>query len=188
VPSVYNYSLGVREPSVQTVLDIAYVRRVGTPPAQERNLNTLPYGAHFLASNQDPTTGRPLPDTFLAPYLGYSSIQEDEFCSNSSYHSMQVQVNRRFTRGLQFGGTWTWSKSMDYVSNDFAAVAAVVPIRIWNYGKSDFDRTHVVQVNWVWDVPAASKLIKSKVVTRSPITGNSQASLPSSAERLPGSG
>jgi len=166
VPSVYNYSLGVqRALGFKTVLDVAYVGALGRHLLQERNLNTLPYGAHFLASNQDPTTGRPLPDTFLAPYLGYSSIQEDEFCSNSSYHSMQVQVNRRFTRGLQFGGTWTWSKSMDYVSNDFAAVAAVVPIRIWNYGKSDFDRTHVVQVNWVWDVPAASKLIKSKVVS-----------------------
>lgn len=165
VPSVYNYSIGIqRDLGFKTVLDVAYVGALGRHLLQERNLNTLPYGTHFLAANQDPTTGKPLPDTFLEPYLGYSSIQEDEFASNSSYHSMQVQVNRRFARGLQIGGAWTWSKSMDYVSNDFAAVADIVPIKIWNYGKSDFDRTHIVQINWLWDVPGATKLVKNKFV------------------------
>jgi len=165
VPSVYNYSLGVqRELGFKTVLDVAYVGALGRHLLQERNLNTLPYGTHFLAANQDATTGKPLPDTFLEPYLGYSSIQEDEFASNSSYHSLQVQVNRRFAKNLQIGGTWTWSKSMDYVSNDFAAVADIVPIKIWNYGKSDFDRTHIVEINWLWDLPAATKLVNNKVV------------------------
>jgi hypothetical protein len=165
VPSVYNFSLGVqRDLGFKTVLDVAYVGALGRHLLQERNLNTLPYGTHFLAANQDPTTGKPLPDIFLEPYLGYSSIQEDEFASNSSYHSMQVQVNRRFVKGLQIGAAWTWSKSMDYVSNDFAAVADVVPIKIWNYGKSDFDRTHIVQINWLWDLPGATKLVKNRFV------------------------
>jgi hypothetical protein len=165
VPSVYNYSIGIqRDLGFKTVLDVAYAGALGRHLLQERNLNTLPYGTRFLASSQDSTTGRPLPDTFLEPYPGYSSIQMDEFASTSNYHSMQVQVNRRFTRGLQLGGSWTWSKSMDFVSNDFAAVAAVVPIRIWNYGKSDFDRTHIVQINWLWDLPGATKVVKNKVV------------------------
>ncbi len=164
VPSVYNFSLGVqRDLGFKTTLDVAYVGALGRHLLQERNLNTLPYGTHFLPQNQDATTGKPLPDTFLEPYFGYSSIQEDEFASNSSYHSMQVQVNRRFSKGLQIGGAWTWSKSMDYVSNDFAAVADIVPIKIWNYGKSDFDRTHIVQINWLWDIPGISRLVKNKV-------------------------
>jgi len=163
VPSVYNFSLGVqRDLGFKTTLDVAYAGALGRHLLQERNLNTLPYGTHFLAANQDATTGKPLPDTFLEPYFGYSSIQEDEFASNSSYHSLQVQVNRRFSKGLQIGGAWTWSKSMDYVSNDFAAVADIVPIKIWNYGKSDFDRTHIVQINWLWDVPGLTRLIKNK--------------------------
>jgi hypothetical protein len=165
VPTVYNYSFGVqRELGWKTVLDVAYVGALGRHLLQERNINTLPYGTHFLASSQDATNGRPLPDTFLAPYRGYSSIQIDEFASSSNYHSMQLQVNRRFARNLSLGGSWTWSKSMDLVSNDFAAVAAVTPTRIWNYGKSDFDRTHIVQVNWTWDIPAASRLVNNRVV------------------------
>ena len=165
VPTVYNYSIGIqRELGFKTVLDVAYVGALGRHLLQERNLNTLPYGTHFLASSQDPTNGRPLPDTFLEPYSGYSSIQEDEYGSSSNYHSMQVQVNRRFARNFQVGGAWTWSKSMDFVSNDFAAVADIVPVRIWNYGKSDFDRTHIVQINWTWDLPHASKLTNNNKV------------------------
>jgi hypothetical protein len=166
IPSVYNFSLGVqREVFARTVLDVAYVGALGRHLLQERNLNTLPYGARFKSSNLDATTNRPLSDVYLVPYQGYSgTIQYDEFASSSNYHSMQVQLNRRFTHGLTFGGTWTWSKSMDFVSNDFAYVAVAAPIRVWNYGKSDFDRTHIVQVNWTWDIPAATKLVKNPVV------------------------
>ena len=165
VPTVYNYSLGIqREIGFKTVLDVAYVGALGRHLLQLRNINTLPYGRRFLASSQDPTTGRPLSDIYLAPYPGYSSIQIDEFASSSNYHSMQVQLNRRFARGLQFAASWTWSKSMDFASNDWGSVAHVAPIRIWNYGKSDFDRTHIVQINWTWDIPAATKLVKNRVV------------------------
>jgi hypothetical protein len=165
VPTVFTYSFGIqRDLGFKTVLDIAYVATLGRHLLQERNINTLPYGAHFLPSSLDSTTGKPLSDIFLAPYSGYSTIQIDEYASNSSYHSMQLQVNRRFARGLQLGSSWTWSKSMDYVSNDFAAVADVVPTKIWNYGKSDFDRTHVVQVSWTYDIPPATTLVKNAVV------------------------
>jgi hypothetical protein len=166
VPTVYNFSLAVqRDLGFKTVLDVAYVGALGRHLLQERNLNTLPYGTHFLPSSQDPTTGRPLSDIFLVPYPGYGpTIQYDEFASSSNYHAMQVQLNRRFARGLQLGGTWTWSKSMDFVSNDFAFVAVAAPLRAWNYGKSDFDRTHIVQINWVWDLPHATRLVKSRVV------------------------
>jgi hypothetical protein len=153
-----------RDVGFQTVLDVAYVGALGRHLLQQRNLNTLPYGKRFLPSSLDTTTGRPLPDIFLVPYPGYGpTIQFDEFGSSSNYHSMQVQLNRRFARSLQFGGSWTWSKSMDFASNDFAFVAVAAPLRVWNYGKSDFDRTHVVQVNWTWDLPALSKVVKNRV-------------------------
>ena len=166
VPSVYNYSIAIqRELGFKTVLDVAYVGALGRHLLQLRNLNTLPYGKRFLPSSLDSTTGRPLSDIFLVPYSGYgATIQMDEFASSSNYHSMQIQLNRRFARGLQFGGSWTWSKSMDYASNDWGSVAAVAPIRVWNYGKSDFDRTHIVQVNWTWDLPKATRLVNNRVV------------------------
>jgi len=165
VPSVYNFSLGIqRSLGFNTVMDLAYVGALGRHLLLLRNINTLPYGYRFLPASQDTTTGRPLPDNFLVPYRGYSSVTIDEFSSGSNYHSMQLQVNRRFSRGLQFGASWTWSKSMDYGSNDWASVAQWAPRRVWNYGLSDFDRTHIVQINALWDVPKATRLIKNRIV------------------------
>ncbi|MBV8902458.1 MAG: TonB-dependent receptor plug domain-containing protein, partial [Acidobacteriia bacterium] len=165
VPNVYNFSFGIqRSLGWNTVMDVAYVGAVGRHLLDERNLNTLPYGKRFQSSSIDPTTNRPLSDQFLEPYPGYTTIQLDEFASTSNYNSLQVQVNRRFSHGLQFGGTWTWSKSMDYVSNDFALIADIISPRVWNYGKSDFDRTHIAQINWLWDIPDATKLINNRVV------------------------
>jgi hypothetical protein len=37
-----------------------------------------------------------------------------------------------------------------------AAVNNAVPaslFRAWNYGLAGFDRTHIVKINWLWDVP-----------------------------------
>jgi len=53
---------------------------------------------------------------------------------------------------------------MDFASNDWGSVAQVAPLRIWNYGKSDFDRTHIVQINALWDLPKATKLVNNKVL------------------------
>lgn len=58
VPTVYNYSLGVQHQlGFNTLLDVSYVGNVGRHLYQNRDFNTLPYGARFLPKNQDPTTG-----------------------------------------------------------------------------------------------------------------------------------
>jgi hypothetical protein len=155
VPSVMNMSFAVqRNLGFFTVLDVAYVGSLGRNLEWQRNLNTVPFGANFLPQNADPTDPRvPLPPNFLRPYVGYGNITHVEFASSSSYHSMQVSANRRFAEGLQFGFAWTWSKAMDYNSSDGEAVSNLVNRRVWNYGPSAFDRTHVVRVNWLYDVP-----------------------------------
>jgi hypothetical protein len=43
---------------------------------------------------------------------------------------------------------------MDYNSGDLNNVSSLVPVRVWNYGLSDFDRTHVARINYLWDVMA----------------------------------
>ena len=43
---------------------------------------------------------------------------------------MQVQANRRFSKGLQFGAVWTWSKFMDYVDSDGSVVASYLDRRV----------------------------------------------------------
>ena len=162
--TTYNFSFGVqRDIGFRTVLDVAYVGALGRHLLQSVNLDTIPYGAHF--TNIDPTTKTALADNFDKPYLGYSTINEYEANGNSSYHSLQVQGNRRFSRGLQFGAVWTWSKFMDETDNDQQTIPLYVNPKVWNYGKSlGFDHTHSVSVNFLYDVPRASKLWKAAAV------------------------
>jgi hypothetical protein len=88
------------------------------------------------------------------------------FDANSSYHSLQTQVNRRFSRGLQFGAAWTWSKAMDYTDGYNGTLATYVPWSVWNYGKAGFDQTHVFVVNWLWDLPKVSRVWNNAVSRR----------------------
>jgi hypothetical protein len=158
-PTVYNWSLGVQQNlGFGTVFDISYVGSVARHLMQRRSLNAVPYGTRFLPGSIDSTTGSPLPDNFLRPLPGYADIQYLEFASNSNYHSMQTQLNKRFSKGLQFGLAWTWSKSMNWVNNNGDAINPFLNFRTRNYGKGNFDRTHNLVLNWVYSLPKLSKM------------------------------
>ncbi len=127
--------------------------------SQNRNINTIPYGARFEPQNQNPTVaGSPLLDDFLRPFPGYGNITFYKNAGTANYNALQVAAYRRFTRGLQFGLAYTWSKTMDYADGDRDGVAAYRPLRIWNYGKAGFDQTHVMVLNYTWDLPRASRI------------------------------
>ena len=156
VPTVMNFSLSVqRNIGFKTILDVGYVGSLGRHLLWQRDINAIPLGATFDPANRDTsqTTNVPLPNNFLRPIRGYAAINIREFASSSNYHSMQVKVDRRMSKTLQFGGAWTWSKSLDYNSVDGNNVTTLAPIRVWNYGLSDFDRTHIVKINYLWTLP-----------------------------------
>ena len=165
VPSVYNFSFGIqRNVGAATVLTATYVGNLGRHLEQGRNLNVVPFGARFLPQNADPTnTALPLPDNFFRPYPGYGNVQYVENAGTSHYNGLQVSLNRRFTRNLQYGVSYTWSKSMDTGSNDGATVATWISPRVWNYGKSSFDQTHVFVANYVYDIPKLSRFWNNAV-------------------------
>ena len=156
--ATYSYSFGFQcDIGFRRVLDAAYVGALGRHLIQSVNLNTIPFGAHFTSI--DPTTKAALPDNFDRPYPGYATINMYEANGNSSYHSLQVQGKRHFSHGLQFGAVWTFSKFMDYTDSDASTISLYVNPKVWNYGKSTgFDHTHIVSLNFLYDLPRASKL------------------------------
>ena len=166
LPLTMNYSFGVQQYLAwRTILDVAYVGTLGRHLMQARNINAAPFGTNFLPSSQDPTNpGRPLPASFLRPYLGYNNITYFAYDSTSNYNSLQASANRQFARGLQFGATWTWSKAMNYADTVSAAISTLVNPRVWNYGRAGFDRTHVMKINWNWNLPNASRLADNRLV------------------------
>lgn len=96
--------------------------------------------------------------------------------SNSIYHGLQLGVNKRFSRGLQYNAFYTWSKSMDYISSDPGSTAGSGKPDVPNAGfvvqgdqrnlrlnraVSDFDRTHRFSANFVYELPLGdSALLK----------------------------
>ncbi len=167
-PMVMNMSFSIqRNIGWGTVVDVGYAGALGRHLPWQRNLASVPFGADFAAANADPTNTKvPLPSAFLRPYPGYTDVSMREWGSSSTYHSLQTSVNRRFAKGMQFGGSWTWSKALDYNDTDFVNVSSLIPARIWNYGLASYDRTHVAKINYLWDIPGLrSKSTLARIAT-----------------------
>ncbi|MBI3680066.1 MAG: carboxypeptidase regulatory-like domain-containing protein [Acidobacteria bacterium] len=150
-----NVSLSVQHDiGAGIVLDAGYVSTLGRNQMWRRNINPVPFGANFDPRNADPTNTRvPLPNSFLRPMPGYADVNMIEWAGSSNYHSLQVTMNRRFRKGLDFGASYTWSKTLDYIDDDEGAIAVLVPLRVWNYGLAAFDRTHVFKANFLYSLP-----------------------------------
>lgn len=164
-PVLYSFTLGVqRDIGWNTVVDAAYVGSRGERLPQSRSINNVPYGARFLSANQDVTTGTPLSDNFYRPFPGYAGITFYENSGESNYDALQVQVNRRFTQGFQFGVAYTLSRSRDMGSGDGAGLPLYQDARDWSYSLSGYDQTHVAVINYTWDLPRASRLWNNVLV------------------------
>ena len=156
VATVRNYSLSVqRDIGFQTVVDVGYVATLGRHLQWDVDQNAIPIGADFLASNLDPTTGKVLTNNFLRPIAGYGAIYTQSFGTSSNYNSLQVSARRSFARHFQLGAAWTWSKAMDYADTDSTTVESIVNPRVYYYGEASFDRTHIVSLNYIYDLPNA---------------------------------
>jgi hypothetical protein len=97
------------------------------------------------------------------PFLGsFTSIESD---ANSTYHSLQLQAIKRFSRGVQFTTAYTWSHAIDEVSDIFdLAGARNLPQNSFDRraerGDANFDVRHRFVYSLIWDLPI---LTESKI-------------------------
>ena len=170
VPTSYAFNIGIQyKLPLESVLDVSYVGTVASHLLQRRNINAPNYGAAFVAGNQDPTQASnsngsaALPVDFLRPFQGFGNISYIEPASSSNYHSLQTSLNRRYYKGLLLGVTYTWSKALGTQASDlpgingFGAPRTDTNNRAANYGPQDFDRRHNFNVNWVYELPKATR-------------------------------
>ena len=165
VPTTYQYQAGFqfRLPS-NTSLDVAYVGSQGRHLQDNRNINYNPFGQCFQAQNQDTTLAPTsllgndcLSANFLKPYRGYGTIAIYQSEATSNYNSLQIQVQRRATKGLFIGASYTWSKSLSTAqsggTNDNAYVRPDQYQKEAYYAPSSFDRRQVLAINYVYNTP-----------------------------------
>ena len=86
----------------------------------------------------------------------------------SSYHGLEVDVNRRWKNGLQFRGVYTFSKTLDDGDNLNTSVATNSPAFVADplnpmadYGRASFDVTHSGVVQASYDLPFGHDAVHS---------------------------
>jgi len=86
---------------------------------------------------------------------GNASILNWGNWTTSKYHSLQTSVNRPFKNGLMIKGAYTWSKAMNEADEDgWTGLTWNIPDqRYRNYARGGYDRTHVLQMGFVYELP-----------------------------------
>jgi Carboxypeptidase regulatory-like domain/TonB-dependent Receptor Plug Domain/TonB dependent receptor len=97
-------------------------------------------------------------DMRINPNFGL--IRGMKWNTSSLYHAVLFNVQKRLGHGLQFGGSYTYSKSMDDNSATIAGDAFSNSITTWFWfapsisrAVSDFNVTHTAVINGLWQVP-----------------------------------
>ena len=155
-PYVQSWSLTVQHQLGESMgLQIGYIGSKGTHLRLPRNLNQAAIGQQVEGANKLAPT-RPFASLSatspIDPGATLGNIIEVDSSGNSNYNALWVTANKRFSQGLQFSASYTFSRSFDYNSLNGNTVEDSTNPRL-NYGPSDFDARHRFVINAVYDLP-----------------------------------
>jgi outer membrane receptor protein involved in Fe transport len=145
---VQSWNLNIqRELKSGIAVTVGYFGSKGTHLRTARNINQPVNGG-----------ARPFPNVSLAsairPGATLGNITQVESSGNSSYNALWVTANKRFSRGLQFNASYTFSKSIDYTSlNSQGVILQNSYDEKSNRGLSDFDARHRFVVSGLYELP-----------------------------------
>ena len=88
----------------------------------------------------------------LRPYPGIGGDLTTEQEGNSKYDGLQVAVQRRLAKSLQYNVSYTYSKAFDMADNIYAVVDDTYNPK-YNWQLSGFNQTHNLTTTWVYTLP-----------------------------------
>lgn len=171
-PYMQRWQLGFqRELPMGFVGEITYVGNRGTHIEITRNINATPLQhlstsptrdqarINYLSQNlPNPFAGLVPAGTFLAganiarerllrPFPHFDAVNTTTNQGYSWYHSMQMQVEKRFTRGYTLQASYTFSKFMEAV--EYLNPADTRPVEVI----APDDRPHRFVASGIWELP-----------------------------------
>jgi len=185
-PQEQSWSLGIQRQLPWSLLgEATYIGKKGTHlyGGGINSLNYLPPAAaqRFLADPGAATAevpnplagqmGQPATLQQFRLWLPYPQYGGDTFdpglygianpIGDSSYHSLQLKLEKRFSNGLHFLGSWVWSKSIDDASVTGTnttllggSVSLQNPFDLrGERALSQFNIPQVLQLAWVYELP-----------------------------------
>jgi len=180
LPYTINYTLDFQwQPRPDLAIELGYVGNVG-----RHQVIPVPFNQPNIASPSNPTLsggafqqnysygynvgGATLPDgtgyqanyeggnvDLRVPYIGYAAESISYRAAGvDAYNALQAHVDKRLSKGIQVGASYTWSHSLDEQSGLGLFYNGNNALNLRSgYGSSDFDRTHVFTVNYVLQEP-----------------------------------
>jgi hypothetical protein len=177
-PLFYQYNASMQHRVIgNLLLEIAYVGTRGLNLFRQVAINQARLASPGLpvvnsATGATITTNTPANAPLRAPFQGanINSFFQNQSTAQSSYHSLQASLTKRFSHGLQFLVSYTFAKSIDNGSGtgggagtsgvinpasptDTSGILGNQLDNRANRGISDFDRTHRLVGSWLWNLP-----------------------------------
>lgn len=136
-----------RELMRNTVARVSYVGNMGRFLSYNTDVNYARFGPGATTGNIQQRR----------PYGNFGAILMAEAGSSSSYHAMQMSMERRVTNGFSIEANYTWSTTIDELSEDTTpGQSGSIPnpnSRLMNRGRADFDNPHRFVASYVWMLP-----------------------------------
>jgi hypothetical protein len=152
---------GVALPTLTTLFNGVPASNGFTSTTFISNLNNNNVGAMAFTLANSPTyranRANLTPNFFLAnPNAAFARALTNN--SFSTYHSLQLEIRRRMSKGLQLQGNYTFSKALadgGEVQNNQSTLDA--PLTLRNIGldkhRASFDQTHRFIANFIYELP-----------------------------------
>jgi hypothetical protein len=136
----------------------------GFTPINIGNTNQ-PYQSTFEGGNVD----------LRVPYIGYSAESESYTAAGiSAYNALQAHLEKRMSHGFHVGFSYTYSHATDEQSAMGLFYNGNNPLSLRSgYGLSDFDRKHVINFTYTYELPKffSASSFKGKIANGWAISG-----------------
>src|SRR5262245_14252602 len=174
-----------RELLPNLALTVDYLHQNGIDQLMSANLNagtratTATTGTGALITRRYTTLGEVIQNTFVTVDTKFFADQPFSNASvtnvitrlnagRSKYDALQVSLDKRFTRGLQFKASYTFSKGFGNTSGDGTPTANFQLLDNLNLdldrGPTNFDRRHNFVFSGFYEIPHTRGLIVSTVI------------------------
>lgn len=175
LPYTYNYTLDIQwQPRNDLAIDLGYTGNLG-----RHQVIPVPFNQPGIASPSSPihgehysygynVQGANLPDgtgydydyeggniDHRVPYIGYAAESIDYKAAGvDAYNALTAHIEKRMSHGLQVAASYTYSHALDEQSGLGLFYNGNNPLNLRDgYASSDFDRTHVINFNYVYRLP-----------------------------------
>ena len=175
LPYTYNYTLDVQwQPRNDLAIELGYVGNLG-----RHQVIPVPFNQPGIAAPSHSihgenysygynVSGAMLPDgnsydydyeggnvDHRVPYVGYAAESIDYKAAGvDAYNALTAHVEKRMSHGIQLAASYTYSHALDEQSGLGLFYNGNNPLNLRDgYASADFDRTHVINFNYVYAAP-----------------------------------